>query len=174
MGFKIDYQFCPQCKRPLTHTTEGDPHCDHCDITIYNNVAAASCVFPVRGDEVLLARRAREPYKGQYDLVGGFMKAGETPEQAAVRESKEETGQPVKLTQLLGIYPDQYGDGTHVIGIIYIGEIADGPEHASDDVAKLEWVKINDLPPAALASGFSSVVQALQDLQAWYRNQTEN
>jgi ADP-ribose pyrophosphatase YjhB (NUDIX family) len=171
MGFNIHYQYCPQCRRPLSPTAEGDPHCAHCDITIYKSVASAGCVFPVRDGKVLLARRAREPYKGDYDLVGGFMKSGETPAQAAVREAKEETGLDLKITGFLGAYPDHYGpDGPPVLGLVHIGELAEGAAHAADDVSQLEWFDINHIPERAFQSGFSSVVAALRDLQAWHRS----
>ena len=42
--------------------------------------------------EVLLIRRARDPYAGAWALHGGFCEPGETVEQAAVRELAEETG----------------------------------------------------------------------------------
>jgi 8-oxo-dGTP diphosphatase len=174
VGLKVDYKYCPQCRRPMTRTAEGDPHCDHCDITMYNNVAAAACVLPIRDGKVLLARRAREPYKGDYDFIGGFMKTGETPEQAAIRETKEETGLDIKLNGLLGMYADKYGDGASVLGIDYLAEIATGDSRAADDVAALEWVEIDNLPPAALQSGFKSIGEALRDLQAWYHKQAKS
>jgi 8-oxo-dGTP pyrophosphatase MutT (NUDIX family) len=170
MSYKIEYKFCPQCKRALTPTPDGDPHCEHCSITIYTDVAAAGCVLLIRDGQVLLARRAREPYKGDYDFVGGFMKPDETPEQTAIREAKEETGLGVKITRLLGMYHDRYGDdGPPCLGVVYLGEIEPGSAVAHDDVAALEWVDIDNLPPAAFESGFKSVRAALHDLQTWHR-----
>ncbi len=170
MGLKIDYKFCPQCRRPMTRTAEGDPHCGHCDITVYDDVAAGASALIIRDDHVLLSRRAREPYEGDYDLVGGFMKAGESPEQTAAREAMEETGLTIKISKLLGIYPDQYGEnGSPVISIVYIGEHVAGSEQAGDDAAALEWVEIERIPPVAFQSRFQSVRQPLHDLQTWYR-----
>ena len=170
MTQKIDYKYCPQCRRALT-IRAGNPHCAACKITIYvNDVVAAGCVLPIRDGKVLLARRAREPYKGTLDLIGGFMQPGETPEQSAIREAKEETGLDVTIRELLGAYPDRYGDGEPVLGIDYIGELADGPVRPHDDVSAVEWLPIAELDPDALEIGFPSVRDSLRDLQEWYRS----
>lgn len=52
----------------------------------------AVSVAVVRGDRVLLVRRARPPSQGLYAFPGGKVEAGETLEQAARRELVEETG----------------------------------------------------------------------------------
>ena len=171
MSQKINYTYCPQCRRPLT-IRAGNPHCEACQITIYvSDVVAAGCVLPIRNGKVLLARRAREPYKGTLDLIGGFMEPGETPDQTALREAKEETGLDVTVKELLGIYPDRYGDGEAVLGIDYIGEITDGPVQPHDDISAVEWIPIANMDPDALEIGFPSVRDSLRDLQDWYHNQ---
>ncbi|MBR5370702.1 MAG: NUDIX hydrolase [Oscillospiraceae bacterium] len=51
--------------------------------------------------KILLIRRGEEPFKGQYSLPGGFLRKGETIEQTAVRELREESGvQEPKLIPL--------------------------------------------------------------------------
>src|SRR5262245_23578758 len=52
----------------------------------------AVSVAIVRGDTVLLVKRARQPSQGFYAFPGGKVEAGETLEQAAARELLEETG----------------------------------------------------------------------------------
>lgn len=172
MGAKVTYTYCPQCRRPFDHDAEGLPYCAACDITIYTNVATGAAVAPVRDGRVLLVRRAREPFKGTYDLLGGFMMPGETPEEAAIRETKEESGLDVKITGLLGYYADSYGDdGTATLGVHFIGEITGGHEQAADDAGALEWVDIDSLPAEAFTRGFKNTRESLQDLQAWFRDQ---
>jgi len=46
----------------------------------------------VKGGRLLLVKRGVEPYKGCWDIPGGFLEAGEHPEDGAVREGQEETG----------------------------------------------------------------------------------
>ena len=54
---------------------------------------------------IVLIKRGKEPYKGQWALPGGGIEPGETIEDAALREAKEETGLTVELTERLGAYP---------------------------------------------------------------------
>ena len=165
MGLRIDYKYCPQCKNDMDLVNDN-PHCPVCDITIYKNVVSAAAICIIRDDEVLLSRRAIEPFKGGYDLIGGFIIPGETPDAAAIREAKEETGLDVKITGLLGIYSDQYGEGSFTLGIHYLGEVVSGEQHAGDDAASLEWVSVDEIPEEALATGFKNVRESLRDLKA--------
>ena len=52
----------------------------------------AASVAIVRRDDVLLIQRNRAPSEGLWTLPGGRLEAGETPEECALREIKEELG----------------------------------------------------------------------------------
>ena len=73
-------------------------------------------VFLIRGETVLLARRAGTGFEdGRYGPVGGHLEPGETLVQAAIRECEEEIGvrlEPAAL-ELLGVthYTSPTGDG---------------------------------------------------------------
>jgi len=64
---------------------------------LHKNPALTVDLIIVAERRVLLIKRAREPFSGFWALVGGFVEYGETVEEAAVREAKEETGLDVKL-----------------------------------------------------------------------------
>lgn len=125
-------------------------------------------MLPVKDGKVLLAKRGRDPFKGAYDIIGGFMEVGEIPEEAAIREAKEETGLDIKITSLLGIYSDRYGDdGEYTLNLHYIGEVVGGEMKAMDDVAELEWVEISEVP---LDEGFQNTKDGLRDLKELFRS----
>ena len=61
-----------------------------------------------REGRLLLVRRAHEPWRGSWDIPGGFCGPREHPADAAVREVKEETGLDVSTTGILGLWIDTY------------------------------------------------------------------
>ena len=76
------------------------------------------------GRPIVLIERLNPPFG--WAIPGGFVDVGETLEQAAVREAKEETGLEVKLKTLLGIYSNPQRDPRgHTVTAVYIAE-ADG------------------------------------------------
>jgi 8-oxo-dGTP diphosphatase len=165
--YMIQYNFCPKCGNKIDKES-NPPHCSNCEITYYRNAKPGAAILPVKDGKVLLARRGRDPYKGAYDAIGGFMEESELPEDAAIREAKEETGLDIKITSLLGMYVDQYGDdGDYTLNIHYVGEVVGGEMKAMDDVASLEWVAISDLP---LDEGFQNTKDSLRDLKLLYEN----
>ncbi len=62
---------------------------------------AGAIVFDGRG-RLLLIQRGHEPSKGRWSLPGGRIEVGESAEEAAVREVREETGLDVRIKQLAG------------------------------------------------------------------------
>lgn len=166
------YKFCPRCKTELDLSGEY-PHCPKCDLTIYFNSKPTASILLLDKDKVLLGKRAIEPFKGKYDIIGGFLKNGEDPVTGVLRETKEETGLKIKITEFFGIYMDTYGKGgDYTLNIYYLGKIISGKMKASDDVAQLEWVPISKLPKPA----FKSQEKVFVDLQEWYlaRNLQKN
>lgn len=161
----INYKYCPQCKKDLDLTGEF-PYCPNCNLTIYKNSKPCTSVLIIKNDKVLLSKRGIEPYKGDWDTVGGFLKSGEHPEVGALRETLEETGLVVKLTGLLGIYMDKYGEnGYDTQANVYLAEISSGELKAMDDVSSLEWV---DIKNNDIHSQFESVNQVLSNLKKLY------
>ena len=70
-------------------------------------------VVVFRNEEVLLVKRKKAPYKGQWSIPGGKQRLGETVTQAARRELMEETGVEVNELTLIEvidiIVPDEEG-----------------------------------------------------------------
>ena len=95
---------------------------------------------------ILLIERKNPPYG--WALPGGFVDVGETLEQAAVREAKEEISLDVKLKTLLGCYSDPGRDPRgHTVSPVYIAE-ATGEPAAADDAANVQIFTLDDLPEA--------------------------
>ena len=72
---------------------------------------------------IVLIRRDNPPYQGCYALPGGFVERGETVEEAAIREAREETGLDIELLGLVGVYSDPGRDPRgHVVSAAFLAQ----------------------------------------------------
>ncbi|MBU2566497.1 NUDIX domain-containing protein [Patescibacteria group bacterium] len=89
--------------------------------------------------------------KEYYVLPGGGVEDSETPEQAAIREAKEETGLEVVLSERLIDYVDPRDGNPHIYFFVsfFSGKIALGGEEAvinnPEDFYELEWHPLDEL-----------------------------
>jgi 8-oxo-dGTP diphosphatase len=140
---------------------------------IYDYPRSAAGVLVVRGDDVLLLRRAHRPRIGFLDVPGGFMEANESFEQCARRELHEETGLTMGRLELLGMFWDTYslqGFGRFpTMNWYFVGPWRRGVPVAADDAASAEWLPISRL--AAMRSRYSwpHMVTVFRELRRWAR-----
>lgn len=85
-----------------------------------------------RGGDVLLIRRGKEPFSGQWSIPGGKVNFGETLEAALAREIMEETGITVRIKGFAGAFESISGHG-HFVMIDYACEWVSGEPVAADD-----------------------------------------
>lgn len=103
---------------------------------------------------VLIERRFPPP---GWAIPGGFVDVGESVEQAAIREAREETALDVSLTGLLGVYSDPLRDARgHTVSVVYVAQ-ASGEPRALDD-AKALAVFSPEYPPENLAFDHSLIL----------------
>jgi 8-oxo-dGTP pyrophosphatase MutT (NUDIX family) len=93
---KADYSFCPKCGGMLTRRSikVSEPNrlvCDACGFVFFQDPkVAVGTIVPIEG-KILLIRRAIEPAYGKWVFPGGFVDRGERTEEAAIRETREES-----------------------------------------------------------------------------------
>jgi 8-oxo-dGTP diphosphatase len=101
--------------------------------------------------QVLLIKRAQDPYRGSFALPGGFVDIDETLEQAAARELFEETGlRDVELTQIHTFSDPDRDPRGRVISTAFCGFfLSKVKPKAGSDAADLGWYYLSDLPELA-------------------------
>jgi 8-oxo-dGTP diphosphatase len=125
------------------------PVCTVCGQVAYLDPKLAVAVIIFRDDRVLLGKRGmhgREP--GKWSFPAGFVERGERVEDAAVRETREETGLQIEIDDLIGLFSET---GDPVVLAVYGGHILDGEPHAADDLTELGWYRFTDLPELAFS-----------------------
>jgi 8-oxo-dGTP diphosphatase len=104
-------------------------------------------VIVVKNNHVALIRRKNSPFSKFWAIPGGFVNYGETVEQAAKREIKEEAGLVVDLEHLLGVFSDPSRDPRgHIISICFVGKYSGGKLTYGSDACDCRWFHRNDLP----------------------------
>ena len=111
-------------------------------------VFAGGCIFNEKG-EVLLPRRGDS---NKWGFPGGAVELGETPQMAAIREVKEETGLDVEVGNLIGIYTDcnmEYpnGDKAQSICIVFELKVTGGALSCDkEETLELKFFSLDHMP----------------------------
>ena len=109
----------------------------------------------LRGDEVLLVRRANPPDAGLWGFPGGKIEYGETVADAALRELQEETAIAAQAGEVLATLDildrDRGGRLRHHYILIAVRCIfVSGEPLAGDDALEVRWFPVSQLDPARL------------------------
>lgn len=157
----MKYAFCPKCGGKLKIGLEHNKKrliCTKCGFVLYRNSKPTASAIISKNGKILLGKRAIEPYKNLWDVPGGFLEYGESPEAGLKREIKEELGVKIKIKRLVGIFMDRYGkDGDWTLNIYYEAEIASGVLRPDDDVSELKWFDKNKISPLAFKNGEKAI-----------------
>lgn len=149
----IEFRYCPYCGEPLQHQVvfgKSRPVCRDCGFVQFLDPKVAVIAVILSAGRLLLIRRGVEPARGQWALPGGYMDAGEMPEDALRREILEEVGLEIEVGRLLDIYPmATSGRVAGGIVIAYLAIPADGELpllERNDDVDDAAWFAPERLP----------------------------
>jgi ADP-ribose pyrophosphatase YjhB (NUDIX family) len=107
-------------------------------------------VILVKDRQILLVKRGHEPNKGMWSIPGGLIKLGETAEEAAIREVREETGLEVSIGAVAGIFNVIIKDSDskikyHYVIIDYFGEVVGGMLRPGTDVTDARWFWLDEI-----------------------------
>ncbi len=122
-------EFCSRCGQPTSRKfipaeERKRDVCETCGHIHYVNPKIVAGTLPVDHRTVWLVRRAIEPRLGFWTHPAGFMEIGETVEEGAARETREELGMQVEVQKLLGVYSRTRMNTVH---IVYLARPLSGP-----------------------------------------------
>ncbi len=144
------YRFCPQCALPLSEgMVEGRVrlHCASCGFIRYENPLPVVVAVAVQDGRFLLIKRGIPPKKGYWGCPSGFVESGESPEEACLRELREEAGVTGQVSRLLRVArledEELYGD---MLVVSYLVKIIGGTPAAGDEVDEVRYHTPDQLP----------------------------
>ena len=106
-----EFHFCPRCAAPLAERPvqgEARSACSaNCGFVHYDNPTPVVAAVVEHDGMVVLAHNRAWPqaFRSFYGLITGFLERGESPEQCALREVKEELDLDGTAATLIGVYP---------------------------------------------------------------------
>ena len=128
-------------------------------------------VFNKDLDKALFCIRAKEPYKGLYNFVGGQVEEGETNDEGAYRELLEETGisnKDIELDHFMDLNYFKYENNLQVYYGILKHEVK-----LVEERNKLEWVSINDnLLDNSKFAGNYNIPHIIRQIKVYLKNGT--
>lgn len=107
-----------------------------------------------RGDRILLVRERAD---GRWALPGGYVDVGDTPGEAAERETQEEAGLVVRRTRLVGIFDRRLEPAApphpfHIIKLVFLGEThdPDAEPQPGSETSDARFCTLDALPELSL------------------------
>jgi ADP-ribose pyrophosphatase YjhB (NUDIX family) len=153
-------RFCIRCGTKLVRRRIEKrlrPVCPTCGHIAFRNAKPAVGLLIEKKGALLLVRRARAPFKGYWDIPGGFIEEEEDAHAGARREAREETGLRVAIDDLIGVYHDKNGDD-YTLNLYYKAHVTGGRERAGDDADDLRWFAVADIPKRIAFPGHTRAV----------------
>lgn len=156
-------RFCCQCGSAELRRGRpaGDSHerllCTACGHVLYDNPRViAGCLVEHQG-RYLLCRRAIEPRRGYWTLPAGFMENDESAEQAALRETWEESGVRARILAPYSIFNAAV---VNQVYLIFRAELVEIDAEAGVETLERRFFAPDELPWADLA--YPSIRQILE------------
>lgn len=148
MEWDRTHQFCGRCGAPMvTVENERAKRCTVCGLSNYPRLSPAIIIAVTREIEgekrLLLARNHRFP-AGRYSVLAGFVEPGESLEECAEREVREEVGIDIDNIRYFGSQPWPFPNSL-MLG--FTAEYAGGDFQLEDaEIAEADWFSANNLP----------------------------
>jgi mutator protein MutT len=160
--------FCSLCGGKLETRLVAPDHrhrkvCAECGFVNFLGPKLVAGCLVIDSGKVLLLRRGIDPQLGRWTFPGGYVDLGETPEQAAIRETREEVGMQVHLGKVSGVYSNP--DHPQSVIVVYMAKPASGQQPGvSHEATEVRYFGPDEIPWEEIA--FRTTRDALTDWSA--------
>lgn len=142
--FETTHRFCGRCATATVPIVgERGKTCLRCNLSFYPRIPPAVITLIEHEGRLLLARSAR--FKtGMFSAVAGFVEIGESLEEAAIREVREEVGVEIGDLRYFGSQPWPFGRSL-MVG--YFGRYLSGDIQVDgNEIVEAAWFDVEHLP----------------------------
>ena len=156
-----DARFCPRCAQPADVEFPRSLCCPHCGYRALFSPDPVAATIPRDEDgRIWLLRRTLHEGAGRWTFPGGYVELGESVEDAARRETREEMEIDVVLGDLVGVYSRE---DTRAVLVVFHARALGIPQETAE-ASEVRAFAADDLPWDEMA--FWSTQQALRDALA--------
>ena len=161
---------CPLCGavlRPDEVAGRLRPRCTSCSFVLFTNpaCAAAGVVVSARG-EILLVRRALEPFRGSWALPAGYQEMDEEPTTTVAREIREEAGLEVRVEGLLDLLHVEDPRKPANVAVFLCSVVA-GTPRPGDEETDARFFPLHDLPKDIGFDNYERILRRLDGSQGY-------
>ncbi len=136
------FTYCPHCGTKLISKEIGDegmiPYCEKCNIPLWDMFTTSIIAAVVNEYREVALLRQNYVSLTKYVCVAGIMKLGESAEETAIREIKEEIGQDVEKLKYVGSYPYEKKE---MLMLGFKATVKKQDFKLSSEVDAVEWVR---------------------------------
>jgi NAD+ diphosphatase len=162
--------FCNRCGSNQLESKENMLYCNGCGLETYLNPKPTTNVIFYHEDKVLIAQRAKDPFKDLWGLPGGFMENGENLEQSLVREVLEELAIELDNPKYFcSIYNEEYiykGENYSNICVYFYAPISLEKFNSiqpADDVAAVKLITRDQIKTLDFCFGINNLLHRFFD-----------
>ena len=138
------FTYCPHCANKLIAKEIGDegliPYCENCKIPLWDIFTTCVICAVVNENKEIALLRQNYVSTSNYVCVAGVMKPGESAEETAVREVKEEIGLDVEQLKYIGSYPYNKKE---MLMLGFHAAVKKAPFRISGEVDSVEWFPLD-------------------------------
>lgn len=152
-GSCANMKFCSSCGETVVFKIPADDNrerflCEHCGVIHYQNPRVVVGCLPVYEGRILMCLRAIEPRRNYWTLPAGFMENGESTEEGAARETREEACANTSNLQLYTLF-----DLPHIsqVYMFYRADLVEGKYGVGAETLEADLYKPEDIPWDRLA-----------------------